>query len=307
MMNPFHPMKTITARHPLLLLVSIMMAFMVLKAGADPLDKLAKTIAEGKGREVYDAFHALPQIAQTDKDKQKAFRIVAPYLGQFDKRCVVPDYYPRRYHVTQRHFFYGELAKMVIPQLGEPGVQGLLQSLTSKEQRIADAAADILCILEIRAHNSSPRFTNANNPTPRKLTPTERNTMRLFLKQHGDRLPIHYLTSFANAWFPTAKQHMHHRLKNARHPKERKNAADMLGRYGYSPALNDLLDILTNDTDAHLRRIIAGKLANFAERDRTIQALENVLSSEKNTDIRRSCQLALAEIRAKQKRPLLHQ
>lgn len=262
------------------------------------LEMLAKTIAQGEGREVYEAFNAIPKYANSPAEQTNAFIEMSKYLGQGDKRCVVPDFYPPLYRGRAKQFSYAELAQNAIMGLGEPARQGLINTLNSKQHSVADQAALILCDLEDSAQQSKGKPGVAGF---RLLDATERKLLETFLQEQGNRLPIFNLARFVRAQFPLTVPYIHQRLKDTRDLEEKKHAAFWLGADGYAPALDDLLKILNDHSDIHLRRLVAGELPHFAESDRTLKALREVLNKEKNEDVRTSCRIASDEIQSKQK------
>ncbi len=261
------------------------------------LEALAKTIAEGEGREVYEAFNAISEYANTRAKQTNAFIEMSGYLGQFDKHCVVPDFYPPLNRARAKQFSYAELAQNAIMELGEPARHGLVESLNSKQHPLADHAALILCVIQDSALQTQGRPGLAGF---RPLDPTERKPLETFLQQQGNRLSIYNLTRFVRAQFPAALPSVHQRLKDTQDLQEKREAASCLGAYGYSPALDDLLRILNDHSDAHLRQLVAGQLPKFAESERTLKALSIVLSKETNENVRTSCRIASDEIRSKQ-------
>ncbi len=283
-----------TVIKPFLLLHGLLLCGQVVGASAATLETLLKTIAESEGRPVYEAFKAIPGVANTSEEKQKAFDGLSVYLGQTDKHCVVPDYYPPGTHVLHKSFSYSQMASEAIRDLGEPGRRGLVDCLTSQPQPVATQAAIILCEIEASAVSTPGRPASKNFPP---LDVNARQALELFLQQHGNSFPVYTLTCFYSAGLPDAARYIHTILKTTQDPSEKHRAVIHLGSYGYEPALNDLLEIFKANTG--LRSTVREKFPYFTDSDRVVRAITEVMDNTKDEALRKECQAALELVNLK--------
>jgi hypothetical protein len=282
-----------TAIKPLLLLHALLVCGQAIGASAATLETLLRTIAEGEGRAVYEAFKGIPEVANTTEKQERAFEGLSIYLGQTNKDCVVPDYYRPETRVTERSFSYAYLAGESIRNLGEPGRRGLVKFLTSKPKPVAEQAALILCGIGESAILSKSRPQLKNFPP---LDAGERKALEAFLQKWGDSFPVYTLTRFYRAGFPAAAGYMHAILKATRDPGEKHSAAIYLGSYGYAPALDDLLKIFKETPDASLRGTVRESFQYFTDSDRVIRALTKIMENAKDEGLRKDCQTALERV-----------
>lgn len=288
-------MKNLVKLKPLLLLHGLLVCGQAIGGSAATLETLMRTIAEGEGRPVYEAFKAIPVVANTAEKQEKAFEGLSIYLGQADKYCVVPDYYPPPTHVLQKSFSYAQMASEAIWNLGEPGRRGLVNCL-SKPKPVAEQAAVILCAIEESAIHSKGRPESRNFPP---LDAGERKALEAFLQQRGNSFSVHTLTRFYRAGLPAAAEYMHATLKSTRDPAEKLSAAIYLGSYGYAPALDDLLKIYKDTPDASLRGSVREGFQYFSDSDRVTKALTEIMENAKDEGLRKDCQTALELVRLK--------
>lgn len=274
----------------LLLLHGLLVCGQAIEASTATVETLIRTIAEGEGRPVYEAFNAIPEVANTVEKQAKAFEGLSLYLGQADKRCVVPDYYPRQYHVLQKSFSYAEMAAEAIRHLGEPGRRGLVNCLTSPQKSLSEQAAVTLCGIEESALRPQGWRGSGNFPP---LDVRERKALEAFLQQRGHSFPVRTLTRFYRAGLSEAAGYIHARLKATRDPAEKHEAATYLGSYGYAPALDDLLEIFQDSPSTMLRETVREKFQYFIDSDRVTQALTEIMANAKDEGLRKDCQTAL--------------
>jgi hypothetical protein len=279
-----------TAIKSVLLLHALLICGQAIGASAATLETLMRTIAEGEGRPVYEAFKGIPELADTTEKQEKAFEGLSIYLGQTNKYCIVRDYYSPETRVTQRSFSYAELAAESIRNLGEPGRRGLVNLLTSKQKPVAEHAALILCGIEESAIISKGRPESKNFPP---IDAGARKALEAFLQKWGDSFPVHTLTRFYRAGFPAAAGYMHAILKATRDPGEKHRAVIYLGSYGYAPALDDLLKIFKETPDASLRGSVRESFHHFTDSDRVTRALTKIMENAKDEGLRKDCQTAL--------------
>lgn len=267
----------------------------VVAAPVATLETLLLTISEGEGRAIYDAFIAIPDVADTPEKQQKAFDGLSVYLGQ-TKYFVVRDWYPPEYHTTEKQFSYSEMASSAIIGLGEPGREGLVRLLTAKSKPASEHAAYTLCRIEASAIRLKDRPESKDFPP---LDVDQREALETFLQQRGDSLPIYSLTSFYDAGFPTAAEYMHAILIASPDHPEKHSAAIYLGSYGYEPALDDFLTLFKETPDASLRRTIREKLAYFTDSERVTLALTRMMEETDKEELKQECQVALELVRLK--------
>jgi hypothetical protein len=277
----------ITAIKPLLLLHGLLVCGQVIGASTATLESLMKTIAEGKGRPVYEAFKAIPEVADTTEKQEKAFEGLSIYLDQADKYCVVPA--PET-HALQKRFSYARMASEAIRNLGEPGRRGLVNCLTSKPQPVAQQAAKILCEIEASAIRTKGRPESKNFPP---LDVDARKALELFLQHHGNSFSVQTLTCFYSAGLPAAAGYIHEIMKTTKDHYEKHRAAIYLGHYGYAPALDDLLKIFQEAPDASLRGTVREGFQWFTDSDRVTKALTEIMENAKDEGLRKECQTAL--------------
>src|SRR5688572_12783710 len=254
-----------TAIKPLLLLHGLLVCGQTVGASAATLESLMKTIAEGEGRSVYEAFKAIPEAANTTEKQAKAFEVLSIYLGQADKYCVVPDYYPPQTQVLEKLFSYAQMASEAIRHLGGRGRSGLVNCLTSKPKPVAEQAAVILCEIEESAILTKVRPESKNFPP---LDAGERKALEAFLQRRGNSFPVYTLPRFYQAGLPAAAGYIHAILKSTPDPAEKHRAAIYLGSYGYAPALDDLLKVFKDTPDASLRGSVRQGFQYFTDSDR---------------------------------------
>jgi hypothetical protein len=259
------------------------------------VESLAKTIAEDKGRAVYDAFNAISKSADTPEKQAKAFSLVFPYLTS-DKDCVVDGYYPALSHVTRGSFSYAELAAGAIRNLGDPARRGLVDGLASTNSTLAEHCAIVLCQIQETALHAKEGPWNTNYPL---LEPGARNSLEAFLEERGDTFPVKKLTLFYRAGLLTAAGHIHRILKTTQDPREKHSAIIYLGGYGYAPALDDLLQIFKETTDANLRIDIREDFQWFADSEKVTKALNEIKQGTTDEGLRKECETALELVRLK--------
>ncbi|HSU54649.1 MAG TPA: hypothetical protein VLT36_11375 [Candidatus Dormibacteraeota bacterium] len=256
-------------------------------------EALAKTIAQSKGRPIYDAFSTIAKEATTPEQQARAFGVVFPYLSS-DKTCRVDDFYPPSFQVTERTFSYAEMAANTILKLGAPATRGLVAGLTPPETTLAERCAILLCEMQESAIPVKESTREKGFPP---LDPSARNALQTFLQQRGSSLPVYTLTRFYRAGLLAAAGYIHSILKTTQDPSEKNCAVSYLGSYGYEPALNDLLEILK--TNAGLRSTVREGFAHFTDSERVAKAITEIMDNTKDEALRKECQTALELVHLK--------
>lgn len=260
------------------------------------VETLLQTISEGEGRQVYEAFQAIPSVADTTEKQTKAFEGLSIYLGQANKYFIVRDWFPPRHKKSENQFAYSELAASTIIALGEPGRAGLVDLLTDDSKPASEHAAITLCQIQATAIRLKDQPESDDFPP---LDADKREALGTFLKQRSDSLSVSSLTAFYAAGFHTAAGYMHDILITSPDEREKHRAVIYLGSYGYEPALDDLLRIFQETPDKGLRGSIREKLAYFTDSERVILALTNIMEGTTNEDLRKECRVALELVRLK--------